>query len=175
MNADTASGRTERTLDPPWTSTSSTTTRPARTPSSTGPSGVPYRCPCTSAHSRNTPWPRRRSNSSRVTNSYSTPSASVGRRGRVVHEIENTHSGRAAISRSTSVPLPAPEGPDTTNTKPPGSNRGGASGSLAPVASSGSTSAFMRGSLDVLNLLAQALDLFLDHDHRAGDRDVVGL
>ena len=30
-----------------------------------------------------------------------------------------THSGRAATSRSTSVPLPAPDGPESTSRKPP--------------------------------------------------------
>ena len=44
----------------------------------------------------------------------------VDKRGRVVEEMANVHSGRAAIRRSTSVPLPAPEGPDSTIRKPPG-------------------------------------------------------
>src|SRR4030066_416157 len=59
MNTDTASGRARRTLAPPCTSTSSTTTCPALTPSSTKRVGVAYRWPCTSAHSRKAPPARR--------------------------------------------------------------------------------------------------------------------
>src|SRR6185503_12385449 len=111
------------------------------------------------------PPARRRSNSSRVTNSYCTPSTSFVRRGRVVAEIENVHSGRTATSRSTSVPLPAPDGPESTSRKPPGMNRDGievAASGIGPAAPLTPAPP----SLDVLHLLAQALQLFLDHHHR---------
>ena len=53
------------------------------------------------------------------------PLRSPGRAGLVVTETERWTSGRCARTRLTTVPLPAPEGPEMTNSEAAGPNGSG--------------------------------------------------
>jgi hypothetical protein len=57
-------------------------------------------------------------NSGTEMNWYSIPWRSPWRAGRVVAEIESHSSGRRSSRARTTVPLPAPEGPEITNNRP---------------------------------------------------------
>src|SRR3989442_8024689 len=97
---------------------SSSTSRPVARASSSARARVPYRFPCTVAHSANSPGASIAWNSDTPTNRKSAPSISPGRGGRVVTETEYDRSGtRSRISRH-SVVLPAPDGAETTNSVP---------------------------------------------------------
>src|SRR4051812_23065061 len=97
---------------------------------------VPYKLPCTSAHSRKAPASISFSNSERETKWYSLPSVSLSRGLRVVCEMLKVRPFTSASRRAVSVVLPAPEGDEM-------------------IRSSGR-------SLDILDLLPDLLELALD-------------
>mmetsp|Transcript_8861 Transcript_8861/g.25959 ORF Transcript_8861/g.25959 Transcript_8861/m.25959 type:complete len:304 (-) Transcript_8861:541-1452(-) len=96
----------------PWTSISKMQISPFSRTSSTAAADVPYMFPCTCACSMNLPASTSAFIVSMPTKWYATPSASPGRGPRVVCEtLKPKRPGIAARSRSMSVPLPTPEGP----------------------------------------------------------------
>src|SRR5688572_3060038 len=141
MNTLTASSYWTRTCAAPCTSTSSSRSTPCSRARSYSARAVPYSWPWTSAHSRNSPRAFMARNASRSTKWYCTPSRSPARGWRVVCEIEKRSRSTSASTRERTVDFPAPDGPDTTRRL--GSR-----------------------SLNVLHLLAHALDLLLERDHR---------
>ena len=90
--------------------------------------------------------PRRARRSAPARRSGSRCRPLLAARRRVVAEIENTASGGVARNRCASVVLPAPDGAERTRSSP------------GPAR-----------SLDILHLLAHALDLGLEGDDHAGD------
>src|SRR6185369_14230994 len=84
-----------------------------RTPRSSSAFPVPYKLPCTSAHSKNAPCSIKRRNCWRSTKWYSRPSCSFCRGLRVVCDTLKRSSGISLSRRAVSVVLPAPEGEDT--------------------------------------------------------------
>src|SRR5262245_1261922 len=141
---------------PPWTSISSRKNLPCASARSMGSRGGPYRLPWTSAHSMKAPRsisPRKRALSMKW---YSRPSTSPGRGARVVALTENSTRG-SAIRRLQIVLLPEPEGPETTSIVP---------SAAIPL---------LNPLLDVLHLLAQALDVGLGLHHPVGDGGVGAL
>ena len=83
---------------------------------------------------------------------YSLPCTSPSRGARVVQDTDSTTSARRLISVFTIVPLPTPDGPDTTNSLP-----------------------FISFSLYVLYLFAYFFYLVFQRKPRASDGDVVTL
>src|SRR5687767_14581803 len=150
MKMLTASSNWARTCAAPWTSTSRSRSTPCFRARSYSDRAVPYHSPWTSAHSRNSPASLIFWNAGRSTKWYSIPSFSPGRGLRVVCEIENCRRSISASARARTVDFPAPEGPDTTTR-------------------------FGSRSLNVLHLLAHALDLFLERHHLVGHRRRRGL
>src|SRR5206468_3980371 len=118
MNTSTASGYRARSCAAPCVSMSSSTSWPAPSDSSSARARVPYRWPCTVAHSANSPRASIARNSASVTKRKSAPSISPARGARVVTDTEYARSGsRSRISRHKVV-LPAPDGAETTNRVP---------------------------------------------------------
>src|SRR6476620_142882 len=91
------------------------------------------------------------------------PSTSLARRGRVVTEMDRVRLGSSSRRSRVSVVLPAPDGEESTSIRP-----------RRPMMSF-SSSAVMRGSLDILHLLAELLDLRLEVQPDDGEGGVVGL
>src|SRR5688572_19617784 len=140
MKMLTASSNWARTCAAPWTSTSRSRSTPCSRARSYSDRAVPYHSPWTSAHSRNSPASLIFWKAGRSTKWYSIPSFSPGRGLRVVCEIENCRRSISASARARTVDFPAPDGPETTIR-------------------------FGSRSLNVLHLLADALDLLLERDH----------
>src|SRR6478752_2275253 len=120
-----------------------------RSPRSSSALPVPYRLPCTSAHSRNAPCSIRRRNWLRSTKWYSRPFCSFWRGLRVVCDTLKRSCGISLSKRAVSVVLPAPEGEDTINGRGP--------------------------SLDILDLLPDPLQLCLHLHDQMGDFRILAL
>src|SRR6476469_4532493 len=118
MNTSTESGSCRSISRAPGTSISRITFEPSASRRSTSLRSVPYRWPANSTCSRNSPFCNRRWNSSGERKWYSRPCCSLGRIGRVVAEVASSSRGTSARARAISVPLPTPDGPDTTNSRP---------------------------------------------------------
>src|SRR5437870_8237676 len=118
MKMSTASGYRSRSCAAPCVSMSSSTSRPTASASSSERARVPYRLPCTVAHSASSPRPSIAWNSGTPTKRKSTPSISPGRGGRVVTDTEYARSVSRSRTSRHSVVLPAPDGAETTNSVP---------------------------------------------------------
>src|SRR6187431_97008 len=120
-----------------------------RSPRSSSALPVPYRLPCTSAHSRNAPCSISRRNCSRSTKWYSRPFCSFCLGLRVVCDTLKRSVGSSLSNRAVSVVLPAPEGEETINGSGP--------------------------SLDILDLLPNPLELCLHLDDQMGNWRILAL
>src|SRR5205823_1785592 len=115
----TAPGIVSCTRNAPSVSRSSSGTLPFAWIRSISERSVPERAPQgRSTYSRNSSSSPSRSNFSGVMNQYSRPFCSPGRCSRVVAETANSSSGMRSSNSLSSVPLPAPEVPVTTRTRP---------------------------------------------------------
>src|SRR4051812_47140202 len=110
---------------------------------------VPYKLPCTSAHSKNAPCSISFRNSGRSTKWYSRPSSSFARGRRVVCDTLKCTPSICWRRRAVRVVLPAPEGDETIN----------GSGPL----------------LDILDLLPNSLELCLHLHDQMGNWRILAL
>src|SRR5450759_3863349 len=108
MKTAVASGRALRTARAPTSSISRITSSPR--------ASVPYRLPLYSTHSRKSPAAAPRANAALAMKKYSRPSCSPGRAARVVADTEVTTCASRCLTRAMTVPFPAPDGPEITNT-----------------------------------------------------------
>src|SRR5674476_808111 len=116
MKTAVASGRALRTARAPTSSISRITSSPRASLPSTSARNVPYRLPLYSTHSRKSPAAAPRANAARAMKKYSRPSCSPGRVARVVADTEVTTCASRCLTRAMTVPFPAPDGPEITNT-----------------------------------------------------------
>src|SRR5450755_4754858 len=110
---------------------------------------VPYRLPCTSAHSKNAPCSISVRNCVRSTKWYSRPSCSFWRGFRVVCDTLKRSSGSCLSKAVVSVVLPAPDGDETMSGRGP--------------------------SFDILDLLPDSFELGLHLHDQMGNRGILAL